>query len=70
MMDNATGIVRFAGLFGLLVSISVWALAERSERKTLVSLAAGAALISALIYFLGAMAAADSGAHRFLPRFP
>jgi len=30
MMDNdATGIVRLVGLFGLVISISVWALAER-----------------------------------------
>jgi hypothetical protein len=72
MMDNeTTGIVRLVGLFGLVISISVWALAERSgRRKALVSLGAGAALISALTYFLGVMAAADSGAHRFVPRFP
>ncbi len=66
-MDN-TGIVRVVGLFGLLISISVWALAERSGRRMLVPLAACAALVSALIYFLGVMAAADSGVHRFLPR--
>ncbi len=69
MMDNdTTGMLRLVGLFGLLISISVWALAERSGRKMLVSLGAGAALISALIYFLGVMAAADSGVHRFVPR--
>lgn len=71
-MDNdTTGIVRLVGLFGLVISLSVWGLAERSERrKVIVSLAAAAALISALVYFLGVMAGADSGAHRFLPRFP
>jgi hypothetical protein len=71
-MDNhASGIVRLVGLFGLVISILVWAFAERSgRRKVFVSLAAGAALVSALIYFLGVMAAADAGAHRFLPRFP
>ena len=72
MMDNDTaGIVRLVGLLGLVISFSVWALAEHSGRgKVLVSFAAGTALLSALIYFLGVMAAADSGAHRFLPRFP
>lgn len=71
MGNGAAGIVRLVGLLGLLISISAWALVERSgRRKVLVSLAAGAALISTLIYFLGVMAAADSGAHRFLPRFP
>jgi hypothetical protein len=72
MMDNdTTGIVRLVGLFGLAASILVWALAERLERrKVFVTLAAGAAILSALVYFLGVMAAADSGAHRFLPRFP
>ncbi len=72
MIDHdTTGFVRLVGLFGLVISLSVWALAERSgRRKVFVSFAAGAALISALIYFVGVMAAADSGAHRFLPRFP
>jgi hypothetical protein len=71
MGNGAAGIVRLVGLLGLLISISAWTLVERSgRRKVLVSLAAGAALISTLIYFLGVMAAADSGAHRFLPRFP
>ncbi len=72
MMDNDTaGIVRLVGLIGLAASILVWALAERSGRRNVfVSLAAGAALLSALMYFLGVMAAADSGAHRFLPRCP
>jgi hypothetical protein len=72
MIDNETaGIVRLMGLFGLMISVSVWALVERSERrKVLVFLGAGATLISALIYFVGVMAASDSGAHRFLPRFP
>jgi hypothetical protein len=72
MMDNdSAGIVRLVGLVGLGISFSAWAFAECSgHRKALVSLGAGAALISALIYFLGVMAAADSGAHRFLPRLP
>ena len=72
MIDQETaGIVRLMGLFGLAISVSVWALAERSGRwKVLVPLGAGAALISALIYFLGVMAASDSGAQRILPRFP
>ncbi len=72
MMDNDTaGMVRLVGLLGLVICISVWALAERlGHRKALVSLGAGGALISALIYVLGVMAVADSGAHRFLPRFP
>ena len=69
--NDAAGIVRLVGLFGLFISLLVWALAERSRRpRVLASLGAGAALLSALIYFLGVMAAADSGAHRFLPRFP
>jgi hypothetical protein len=72
MLDNNTaGILRLVGLFGLVVSLLVWAIAELSgHRKLLVYLGAGAALISTLVYFLGVMAAADSGAHRFLPRFP
>ena len=72
MMDSDTaGMVRLVGLFGLVVSLSVWAIAELSGRRKLrVSLAAGAALLSALIYLFGVMAAADSGAHRLLPRFP
>lgn len=72
MMDNDTaGIMRLVGLLGSVIGLAVWALAERSGRRAvLVSLGAGVALLSALIYFLGVMAAADSGAHRFLPRFP
>jgi hypothetical protein len=72
MIDNGTaGILRLIGLLGLGVSICGWALAERSgRRKMLVSLSAGVALLSALIYFIGVMAAADSGASRLLPRFP
>lgn len=72
MIDHHTaGIVRLIGLLGLAISVSVWALAERSgRRQVLVSLSAGGALISALIYFVAAMAADDSGASRFLPRFP
>ncbi len=72
MMDNdSADMVRLVGLVGLVISFSTLAFAERSgHRKVLVSLGAGAALISALIYFVGVMAAADSGAHRFLPRFP
>jgi hypothetical protein len=63
--------MRLVGLLGLVVSICVWAAAERSgNRKVLVSLSAGAALVSALVYFLGVMASADSGASRLLPRFP
>jgi hypothetical protein len=69
--DEIAGVLRLVGLFGLAISVSVWALAERSgRRRWLVFLGASAALISAVIYFLGVMAAADSGAHRFLPRFP
>jgi hypothetical protein len=68
---DTAGTMRLVGLLGICISISVWVLAERSgQRKMLVSLSAGAALISALINFVGVMAAADSGAHRFLPRFP
>jgi hypothetical protein len=72
MLDQQTaGIVKLVGLLGLLISVALWALAERSgRRKPLVSLAAGVALISAVIYLLGVMAASDSGAHRLLPRFP
>ena len=72
MFDHETaGTIRLVGLLGLGICICVWAWAERSgRRKVLVSLSAGAALFSALIYLLGVMAAADSGASRFLPRFP
>ncbi len=72
MMDHATaGMLRLIGLLGLGISISVWALAERSgRRRMLVPLSAGVALLSALFYFVGVMAADDSGASRFLPRFP
>ena len=75
MIDHETaGLVRLVGLLGLGISVCVWALAERSERsgrrKMLVSLSAGAALLSAVIYLLGVMAAGDSGASRLLPRFP
>lgn len=72
MIEHHTaGIVRLIGLLGLAISVSAWAFAERSARRQLlVSLSAGGALISALIYFVGAMAADDSGASRFLPRFP
>ena len=73
MIDDGTaGILRLIGLLGLGVGVCGWALAERSGRrqKMLVSLSAGVALLSALIYFIGVMAAADSGASRLLPRFP
>ena len=72
MIDHETaGILRLIGLFGLAISVLVWALAERSgHRKTLVSLGTGAALLSALMYLIGVLATADSGAYRFLPRFP
>ena len=72
MIDDGTaGILRLIGLMGLGVSICGWALAERSSRRRmLASLSAGVALFSALIYFIGVMAAADSGASRLLPRFP
>lgn len=63
-------VAKLIGLLGLCLSVIVWAWAERSERrKTLVSVSAGAALISALIYLLGIMAGGDSGARRLLPRF-
>jgi len=72
MIDHETvGMVRLIGLLGLGISVSVWALAERSGRgKMLVCLSAGAALLSALLFFVGVMAVSDSGASRFLPRFP
>jgi len=72
MIDQGTaGIVRFIGLVTLGISVFVWAFAERSgHRRMLVSLSAGAALLSALLYFIGVMAASNSGASRFLPRFP
>jgi hypothetical protein len=72
MMDHETaGIVRLMGLLGLAISFLVWALAERSGRRhMLVSLSAGTALVSAMLYFIGVMAVDDSGASRFLPRFP
>ena len=69
--DNTAGIMRLAGLLGLVISLSLWGLAEYAgRRKVLVPLGACAALLSALIYFLGVMAAADSGWQRYLPRFP
>jgi len=72
MIDLETaGMLRLVGLVALAISIAGWALAERSEhRRMLVSLSAAAALLSALVYFLGVIAASDSGASRFLPRFP
>ncbi len=72
MMDYGTcGLVRLLGLVGLGFSICLWAVAARSSsRKMLVSASAGAALIFALVYFIGVMAAGDSEASRFLPRFP
>lgn len=72
MMDYETaGCVRLLGLVGLGFSIGLWAVAERSSsRKMLVSASAGAALLFALVCFVCVMAAGDSGASRFLPRFP
>ena len=72
MIDASTaGVLRLIGLLGLAISVLIWALAERSgSHKRLVACSAGAALLSALAYFLGVMAVGDSGASRFLPRFP
>ncbi len=72
MIDHQTAaMARLVGLLGLAISLCIWALAERSgRRQVLILLGAGGALISALIYFVGAMAVDDSGASRFLPRFP
>jgi hypothetical protein len=73
MVDQEiAGSLRLIGLASLGISIACWALAERSRtsRPVLVLLSAGAALLSALIYFVGVMAASDSGASRLLPRFP
>ncbi len=72
MIDQATaGTLRLVGLLGLGVSVACWALAERFGRRGMpISLSAGVALLSALVYFLGVLAAGDSGASRFLPRFP
>ncbi len=72
MIDReAAGFFRLIGLLGLGISIFVWALAERSgRRKMLVSLSAGAALLSGVLYFVGVIAVDDSGASRLLPRFP
>ena len=72
MLDrNTAGVLRLIGLVGVGISVWVWALAERSAaRKNLLSLSAGTALLSALIYLVAVMAAADSGASRFLSRFP
>jgi len=68
---ETAGMFRLVGLIALAISSVVWALAERSgHRRTLVSLSAAAALLSARIYFLGVIAASDSGASRLLPRFP
>jgi len=69
--EEIAGSIRLLGLMGLGVSLCMRALGERSgRRKTLVSVSAGAALVSALVYFIGVMAAAHSGASLFLPRFP
>ncbi len=72
MIDYDTaGTMRLVGLLGLGVSICLWVLAEqRGPRKTMLLLSTGSALFCALIYFLGVMAASDSGITRFLPRFP
>ncbi len=72
MIDHdSTGVVRLVGLLGLALSMCIWGWAERSgRRQTLVAVSAGAALFSALIYFVGVMATTDSGASRFLPRVP
>ena len=72
MIDQETaGIVRLIGLAALGISVAAWALAERSgRRQMLVFWSAVAVLLSALTYFVGVMAASESGASRFLPRFP
>ena len=72
MIDHQiAGILRLVALVALGISITGWALAERwGRRQRLVSLCAGAALLSALLYFIGVMAASDSGLSRLLPRFP
>ncbi len=72
MIDQQTAFMaRLVGMFGLAISVCIWSLAERSGRgQVLKLLGAGGALISLFIYFLGAMAVDDSGASRFLPRFP
>jgi Na+/proline symporter len=68
---NTAGLLRLLGLIGLAISITAWALAERSVvRNRLTALSAGAALVSAIVYLIGVLAAANSGAGRFLPHFP
>ncbi len=72
MLDHQTaGLVRLIGLLGLGLSLLLWVFAERSgRRQMLVSLSAGAALLSGLVYLVGVMAVDSSGASRLLPRFP
>ena len=72
MMEHVTaGLIRLLGLVGLGFSLCLWAVAERSSgRKMLLPVSAGGALLFALVYFIGLMAADDSGVTRLLPRFP
>ncbi len=73
MLDYQTlpGMMKLVGLVGLALSLCTLAFAELSGgRKRLVPVCAGAALLLALIYFLGVLATADSGLNRFVPRFP
>ncbi len=72
MIESETaGMLRLIGLAGFAFSVCLLALVERSSRgKLMVFLGACAGLLFALIYYLGVMAASESGASRFLPRFP
>ncbi len=68
---ETAAMLRLIGLLGFAVSVCLLALAERSSRaKLMVFLGACAGLLFALVYYLGVMAASESGAGGFLPRFP
>lgn len=68
---ETAGMLRLIGLLGFGISVCLLAFAQRPVLgKMLVFLSACAALLFALLYFRGVMAAADSAACRFLPRFP
>lgn len=72
MIDrNTAAVIRLVGVAGFAASLLLLFFTERvASRRALASLSKAAALVFALVYFFGVMAAADSGASRVLPRFP
>jgi hypothetical protein len=63
--------LRIVGLVGVGFCISLLAAAPRSSRpKALTTFLGGMAVLSALLYFIGLMAVADSGGRGIIPPFP